>query len=163
MKIIEHPSEMQVFSNTIRKTDQTIGFVPTMGYLHKGHISLLDAARKNCDQVVLSIFVNPTQFGPGEDLSVYPRDLPKDFKIAEKAGVDIVFTPTDNGLYGKNYQTYVYLKQLPNYLCGIHRPHHFQGVSTIVSKLFNMVKPHKAFFGEMIISSWRLFVKWSLT
>ncbi|MBF0451088.1 MAG: pantoate--beta-alanine ligase [Candidatus Magnetomorum sp.] len=148
MRVIEHPTEMQLFSNNIRQTHQSIGFVPTMGYLHQGHISLLDAARQQSDQVVLSIFVNPTQFSPGEDLSVYPKDLPKDLDIAEKAGVDIVFTPTDKDLYGDHYQTYVQLKQLPNYLCGIHRPTHFQGVATVVTKLFNMVKPHVAFFGE---------------
>jgi len=148
MKVIKHPADMQILSNNIRKTNQTIGFVPTMGYLHKGHISLLDTARGQSDQVILSIFVNPTQFGPEEDLSVYPRDLPKDLDIAEKAGVDIVFTPNVDHLYGKNYQTYVNLKQLPNHLCGLHRPNHFQGVSTVVTKLFNIVKPHLAYFGE---------------
>ena len=148
MKVIEDPKEMQIFSDEARHQNYKIGFVPTMGYLHQGHISLLDAARKETDQVVLSIFVNPTQFSPGEDLSVYPRDLPKDMDIAKKAGVNVVFTPDDNNIYGPNYQTNINLKQLPNHLCGIHRPIHFQGVATVVTKLFNIVKPHFAYFGE---------------
>jgi len=148
MKIIEKPKVLQEISNKYRQNDQRIGFVPTMGYLHDGHISLLNAARSQSDVVVLSIFVNPTQFSPHEDLSIYPRDLPKDLAAAEQAGVDLVFTPTKKDLYGPNYQTYVNLKELPNHLCGLHRPTHFQGVATIVSKLFNIVKPHMAFFGE---------------
>jgi len=148
MKIIQKPKDIQKMSNDIRKQDQSIGFVPTMGYLHDGHISLLKAARSQSDFVVLSIFVNPTQFGPQEDLSIYPNDLPKDLNAAEKAGVDLVFTPTKDDLYGPNYQTFVRLKELPNHLCGLHRPTHFQGVATIVTKLFNIVKPHMAFFGE---------------
>ncbi|KPA10026.1 pantoate--beta-alanine ligase [Candidatus Magnetomorum sp. HK-1] len=148
MKIINHPKDIQLFSDNTRNKNQQIGFVPTMGYLHQGHISLLEAARKQTDMVVLSIFVNPTQFGPGEDLSVYPNDLPKDLDIAEKAGVDVVFTPGEKDLYGSNYQTYINLKHLPDHLCGIHRPIHFQGVATVVTKLFNIVKPHFAFFGE---------------
>jgi len=148
MKVIQYPKEIQKLVNDIRKTDQTIGFVPTMGYLHQGHISLINAARKQCDQVVLSIFVNPTQFGPNEDLSIYPNDLPKDLEMAKQAGVNIVFTPTKKDLYGENYQTFINLTQLPNCLCGLSRPTHFQGVATIVTKLFNIVKPHLAFFGE---------------
>jgi pantoate--beta-alanine ligase len=97
---------------------------------------------------VLSIFVNPTQFGPNEDLSIYPNDLPKDLAAAEQAGVDLVFTPCNEDLYGPNYQTFVNLNALPNHLCGLHRPVHFQGVATVVTKLFNIVKPHMAFFGE---------------
>jgi len=148
MKIIQKPGDLQKISNEIRKSDQCIGFVPTMGYLHDGHISLLKAARSQSSFVVLSIFVNPTQFGPNEDLSIYPNDLPKDLAAAEAAGVDLVFTPTRQDLYGKNYQTYVHLDELPNHLCGLQRPTHFQGVATIVTKLFNIIKPHMAFFGE---------------
>jgi pantoate--beta-alanine ligase len=148
MKIIQKPEDVQKISNDIRKNNQRIGFVPTMGYLHDGHISLLKAARDQTDYVVLSIFVNPTQFGPQEDLSIYPNDLPKDLNAAEQAGVDMVFTPTEKVLYGTNYQTFVNLNELPNHLCGLHRPSHFRGVATIVTKLFNIVKPHVAFFGE---------------
>ncbi|ETR74530.1 MAG: pantoate--beta-alanine ligase [Candidatus Magnetoglobus multicellularis str. Araruama] len=148
MKVIQNPKEIQKLSEDLRKQNYHIGFVPTMGYLHKGHISLLNAARKQSDYVVLSIFVNPTQFGPLEDLSIYPNDLPKDLAEAEQAGVDFVFTPTEKVLYGSNYQTFINLNELPNHLCGLHRPIHFQGVATIVAKLFNIVKPHKAFFGE---------------
>jgi len=148
MKIIQKPEEVQNISDGIRKNDQRIGFVPTMGYLHDGHVSLLKAARRQTDFVVLSIFVNPTQFGPQEDLSIYPNDLPKDLDAAEQAGVDMVFTPTEKHLYGTNYQTFINLNELPNHLCGLHRPSHFRGVATIVTKLFNIVKPHMAFFGE---------------
>jgi pantoate--beta-alanine ligase len=148
MKIIQQPKDIQKLSNEIRQTDQCIGFVPTMGYLHDGHISLLKTARSQSDFVVLSIFVNPTQFGPQEDLSIYPNNLPKDLAAAKQAGVDVVFTPTERDLYSTNYQTFVNLNELPNHLCGLHRPIHFQGVATIVTKLFNIVKPHIAFFGE---------------
>jgi pantoate--beta-alanine ligase len=148
MKVIQKPKDLQKLSNEMRRNDQIIGFVPTMGYLHDGHISLLTAARSQSSMVVLSIFVNPTQFGPHEDLSIYPNDLPKDLAVAEAAGVDLVFTPSNEDLYGPHYQTYVHLNELPNHLCGLHRPTHFQGVATIVTKLFNIVKPHMAFFGE---------------
>jgi pantoate--beta-alanine ligase len=148
MKIIQKPKDIQRLTNDIRKKDQYIGFVPTMGYLHDGHISLLKAARSQSDFVVLSIFVNPTQFGPLEDLSIYPNDLPKDIAAAEKVGVDVVFTPAEKDLYGTNYQTFVNLNELPDHLCGLNRPTHFQGVATVVTKLFNIVNPHMAFFGE---------------
>jgi len=148
MKIIKNPKEIQKLSDKIRNNNQRIGFVPTMGYLHDGHISLLRTARSQSDYVVLSIFVNPTQFGPQEDLSIYPNDLPKDLAAAEQAGVDLVFTPTEKDLYTTNYQTFVNLNELPNHLCGLHRPVHFQGVATIVTKLFNIIKPHIAFLGE---------------
>jgi len=148
MEIIQKTKNMNKQSNEIRKSDKRIGFVPTMGYLHDGHISLLKIARSQSDYVVLSIFVNPTQFGPNEDLSIYPMDLPKDLAAAEQAGVDLVFSPCKEDLYGPNYQTFVNLNELPNHLCGLHRPVHFQGVATVVTKLFNIVKPHMAFFGE---------------
>jgi pantoate--beta-alanine ligase len=119
-----------------------------MGFLHDGHCSLLRKGRSSCDDLVLSIFVNPTQFGPGEDYDLYPRDLEKDLQLAEKEGVDAVFTPDREALFGKNFQTGIELKQLPKHLCGLSRPSHFQGVALVVTKLFNIVKPHVAIFGE---------------
>ena len=148
MDIINSATDMQARSNRIRNLHQTIGFVPTMGFLHEGHLTLLREAKKRADDVVLSIFVNPTQFGPNEDLDKYPRSLERDLALAEKEGVNAVFTPQKDGLYGDNYQTYVKLESLPNHLCGLSRPVHFRGVATIVTKLFNIVKPHVALFGE---------------
>ena len=119
-----------------------------MGFLHKGHQSLLDEGRKRGDELVLSIFVNPTQFGPNEDLEAYPRDFDRDLKVAQQAGVDTIFFPKAEELYPENYQTYVTLDHLPHHLCGVSRPIHFRGVATVVSKLFNIVKPHVAIFGN---------------
>lgn len=139
---------MQARSNSARGLGKKISFVPTMGYLHEGHLTLLREGRKSGDDLVLSIFVNPTQFGPDEDLDSYPSNLERDFEFAEKEGVDAIFTPTGEQLYGENYQTYVTLEKLPNHLCGISRPIHFRGVATVVTKLFNIVKPHVAVFGK---------------
>jgi pantoate--beta-alanine ligase len=139
---------MQTRSDRLRREGRTIVFVPTMGFLHEGHLSLLNQGRPLGDDLVLSIFVNPTQFGQGEDLDAYPQDLENDLQLAREAGVDAVFTPAREGIYGKHYQTYVSLEQLPNHLCGISRPVHFRGVATVVAKLFNIVKPHIAIFGE---------------
>lgn len=119
-----------------------------MGYLHKGHVSLIERCRGLCDDLVVSIFVNPSQFGPNEDLSSYPRDFERDLGLCEQAGADVVFAPNANSLYPEGYETYVALKNLPNHLCGISRPVHFRGVATVVTKLFNIVKPHVAVFGE---------------
>ena len=127
---------------------KTISFVPTMGYLHEGHLSLLRIARQKGDDLALSIFVNPAQFGPNEDLSTYPRSLEKDLELAEKEGVDVVFVPTDSSLYPEGYQTYVELEKLPAHLCGLSRPVFFKGIATVVTQLFNIVKPHVAVFGE---------------
>ena len=132
----------------VRRAGKRIAFVPTMGFLHKGHQTLLEMGRKRGDELVLSIFVNPTQFSPNEDLSTYPRDFERDMEIAGKAGVDSVFFPQADDLYGPRYQTYVTLENLPNHLCGLSRPTHFRGVATIVTKLFNIVKPHVALFGR---------------
>jgi pantoate--beta-alanine ligase len=132
----------------IRLKGKTIAFVPTMGFLHEGHLMLLREGKKRCDELVLSIFVNPTQFGPIEDLEKYPRDLERDLKMAEKEGVDLVFNPGIEDMYGKEFQTYVNLEKLPNHLCGLSRPVFFRGVATVVAKLFNIVKPHVALFGE---------------
>lgn len=126
----------------------TIGLVPTMGYLHAGHISLIQKARCENDFVVLSIFVNPTQFAPNEDLDNYPRDLDKDVKAAYAHGVDYIFVPSSEEMYGKHYATYVNTEgMITTKLCGKSRPTHFRGVTTVVSKLFNIVNPHNAYFG----------------
>lgn len=139
---------MHRFSESVRAEGKTIAFVPTMGFLHKGHASLLELGRKKADVLVLSIFVNPTQFGANEDLDAYPRNLEGDLAIAEKEGVDAVFTPTPATMYPKGFQTYINLESLPDHLCGLSRPGHFRGVATVVAKLFNLVKPHYAFFGQ---------------
>ena len=125
-----------------------VGFVPTMGYLHAGHISLVKKAREECKSVVVSIFVNPTQFGPSEDLGKYPRDLPRDLSLLESAGVDLVWTPDSEIMYPPGYQTWVSVEKLTLPLEGAQRPGHFQGVTTIVTKLFNSVQPQKAYFGQ---------------
>ena len=139
---------MQATSEKIRLSGKKIAFVPTMGFLHDGHMSLLKEGKKNGDYLVLSIFVNPTQFAAGEDLDTYPSNLESDFKLAENEGVDAVFLPDSQNIYGENYQTYISLETLPQFLCGVSRPEHFRGVATIVSKLFNIVKPHVAIFGQ---------------
>jgi pantoate--beta-alanine ligase len=139
---------MQARSNHLRNQGKTIALVPTMGYLHNGHLSLIRLARSMTDTVVASIFVNPTQFGPGEDLGAYPRDFERDQSLCRKEGVDIIFYPTAAEMYGPRFQTFISLEQLPLHLCGISRPTHFRGVATIVTKLFNIVKPHTAIFGQ---------------
>lgn len=139
---------MQARSDQMRREGKTIALVPTMGYLHEGHLSLMREGRRVGDDLVVSIFVNPTQFGPGEDLEAYPKDFERDCDLSEKEGVDVVFAPGEKEVYAKNYQTYVKLEKLPNHLCGLSRPVHFRGVATVVTKLFNMVKPHFAVFGE---------------
>jgi pantoate--beta-alanine ligase len=125
-----------------------IGFVPTMGYLHNGHLALVEASRAECDVTVVSIFVNPTQFGPNEDLSLYPRDFPRDEKLCSGASVEILFAPDAQEVYPIQFQTSVEPGELANPLCGAFRPGHFRGVATVVSKLFNMVQPDLAFFGQ---------------
>jgi len=127
---------------------KTIGFVPTMGYLHKGHLSLVRIARRKSEFLVVSIFVNPTQFEPKEDLREYPRDLKKDLKLLKQEGTDLVFYPSEKQIYPSDYKTYVQVKDLSKLLCGVSRPHHFQGVTTIVLKLFNIIKPDIAVFGQ---------------
>jgi pantoate--beta-alanine ligase len=139
---------MQARSDLSRCQGRKIAFVPTMGFLHEGHLSLMKAGHKRADEVIVSIFVNPTQFGPGEDLEAYPRDFDRDCRLCEKEGVNAIFAPDVKELYPQGFQTYVTLEKLPNHLCGISRPSHFRGVATVVSKLFNIVKPHIAVFGE---------------
>jgi pantoate--beta-alanine ligase len=139
---------MQARSDRMRRQFKTIVFIPTMGFLHEGHLSLIKEGHKHGDDMVVSIFVNPTQFGPGEDLASYPRNLERDLVLLQKEGVNAVFTPDAKEIYSREFQTYVTLEKLPKYLCGASRPIHFRGVATIVAKLFNTVKPHVAVFGR---------------
>lgn len=134
--------------NKWKKEGLTIGFVPTMGYLHEGHRSLIEAARANNDKVVVSIFVNPMQFAPTEDLESYPRDLEKDAKLCEEVGVDLLFHPEPSEMYTDGFCSYVDMNGLTTELCGRTRPTHFRGVQTVVLKLFNIVKPDRAYFGQ---------------
>ena len=128
--------------------DGKLGLVPTMGYLHEGHISLVRRAKAECDYVAVSIFVNPTQFGPNEDLAKYPRDLDRDLHLLEDAGVDLVWTPTPEVMYPSGFQTWVEVEEMTRPLEGGQRPGHFRGVTTVVTKLFNAVQPMKAYFGQ---------------
>lgn len=148
MKIIESIREMQELSTAARRDGKTIAFVPTMGFLHEGHASLMHEGRRRGELLVLSIFVNPTQFGEGEDFDAYPRDLARDRGVAEKAGVDVIFAPRAREMYPEGYQSYVDVERLTTHLCGASRPGHFRGVTTVVTKLFNIVKPHVALFGR---------------
>lgn len=125
-----------------------VGLVPTMGYLHEGHLSLIRRARQENEIVVVSIFVNPTQFGPNEDYAVYPRDLERDTELAQGAGADFIFAPTPQEMYSEGYSTYVNVEGLTQHLCGASRPTHFRGVTTVVSKLFNIIRPKNAYFGQ---------------
>jgi pantoate--beta-alanine ligase len=148
MELIKSTQEMRKLVDNIRSEGKTIGFVPTMGFLHEGHLSLVRMCRQKVDRVVVSIFVNPTQFGPTEDFESYPRDLDRDLRLLRNEAVDIVFAPPREDLYGSGHETYVKLERMPNHLCGLSRPVLFQGVATIVTKLFHIVKPHVAVFGE---------------
>ncbi|HOW53812.1 MAG TPA: pantoate--beta-alanine ligase [Syntrophorhabdaceae bacterium] len=147
MKIIRTVTEMQKLSDELRK-DKRIAFVPTMGYLHEGHLALVRRARELAGIVVVSIFVNPIQFGPTEDLARYPRDFERDRALLEKEGTDIIFYPDDGQMYLDGFTTYVEVKKLEDHLCGKTRAGHFTGVATVVTKLFNIVKPHYAVFGQ---------------
>ncbi|MCU0644574.1 MAG: pantoate--beta-alanine ligase [bacterium] len=148
MKIIVSVSDMHKQADRLRREGKIIGFVPTMGYLHEGHLSLIREAKKHSDIIVMSIFVNPTQFGPGEDFKDYPRDFDRDAMLAESAGCDIIFHPNVQEIYPENHKTYVEVEQITKVLCGASRPTHFRGVTTIVAKLFNIIKPHVAVFGQ---------------
>ena len=148
MKEIKSIKEMQFLSNEWKKKGVKIAFVPTMGYLHEGHLSLVRTARKLGDKVVVSIFVNPLQFGPTEDYREYPRDLERDKNLLEKEEVDVVFVPEAEEMYPEGFQTYVEVTEITKGLCGAFRPGHFKGVTTVVLKLFNIVKPKKAYFGK---------------
>jgi pantoate--beta-alanine ligase len=149
MKVIERVAEMQGWSLARRREGLTIGFVPTMGFLHEGHLSLVRLAKAKANIVVVSIFVNPTQFGPTEDLARYPRDLPRDAAMCEAEGVDVIFHPVDRAeMYPPGFQTSITLNEVSRPLCGVSRPTHFAGVATVCCKLFNIVQPHFAVFGE---------------
>lgn len=148
MKILSSVNKMREASNEIRKEGKTISLVPTMGALHAAHLSLVEEARKRADVCVVSIFVNPTQFGPNEDYLKYARDLEGDIEKLDKCGVDLVFAPGADEIYPRDFQTFVRVEKIENHLCGLHREGHFRGVATIVLKLFNIVKPNTAIFGH---------------
>lgn len=131
-----------------RRLAEPVGLVPTMGYLHEGHLSLVKAAKARCASVITTIFVNPTQFGPQEDLSTYPRDLPRDLRLLKSVGTDLVWTPTPQAMYPLDYQTWITVEKVAQRLEGELRPGHFRGVATVVAKLFNATQPHKAYFGQ---------------
>lgn len=145
MQVIRSLSQMMQLAYPAGKS---VGFIPTMGYLHRGHLSLVQASKKECDITVASIFVNPAQFGPKEDLSSYPRDIERDLKELEKLGVDYVFIPSEAMIYPEGFDTWVQVQRLSQILCGNSRPGHFKGVCTIVLKLINIVRPDKMFMGE---------------
>jgi len=148
VKVIDNIQRMAMFSKILKKESKTIGFIPTMGYLHDGHLSLIKTAKKHTDVAVVSIFVNPKQFLPGEDLDRYPRDLKRDEEMARLAGGDVLFNPSAEDMYPDGYATYVDVERLSNTLCGNTRPGHFKGVTTVVMKLFDIVKPDIAYFGQ---------------
>jgi len=148
MKIITSVTEMQRLADRLRRDGKIIGLVPTMGYLHEGHLSLVREAKQRCDVAVMSIYVNPTQFAANEDLEAYPRDLERDVELAKTVGCDIVFHPQSREMYPDGYLTYVQVEEITRVLCGKSRPIHFRGVTTIVAKLFHIVKPHVAVFGQ---------------
>lgn len=148
MKIITDIHEMQHTADGLCRQGKRIGVVPTMGYLHEGHLSLVRIAKERCDIAVMTLFVNPTQFAPDEDYNKYPRDFSRDKQCAEKAGVDILFAPTKEIMYPNGCLTYVEVERITKVLEGKFRPTHFRGVTTVVAKLFNITKPHLAVFGQ---------------
>jgi len=147
MQIVASIGQMKQWSKEYRSHDKSLGLVPTMGYLHEGHLSLMRRARSENDFVAATIFVNPTQFGPSEDLDTYPRDPEGDAERCRREGVNLLFTPEAREIYGPNFQTYVTVEQVSRPLCGESRPGHFRGVATVVLKLFNIVSPTRAYFG----------------
>ncbi|WP_209811561.1 pantoate--beta-alanine ligase [Ammoniphilus resinae] len=148
MRIIETISEMRKVQKEWRENGESIGLVPTMGYLHEGHLSLIAEAKKRCSKVVMSLFVNPLQFGPTEDFERYPRDMERDSQLANESGVDIIFAPSVAEMYPHKMKTTVVVSEITDTLCGASRPGHFDGVATVVSKLFHIVQPDFAFFGQ---------------
>jgi pantoate--beta-alanine ligase len=148
MLIYHTIADIREFVRQARAKGYSIGFVPTMGYLHEGHLELMRRAKEQCDTVIVSIFVNPTQFGPGEDLASYPRDLDRDAGMAEGVGVDAIYNPGAEEIYPSGYCTYIDVERITEGLCGTSRPGHFRGVATVVAKLFNIVKPDYAYFGQ---------------
>jgi len=148
MEVIEKIKDMQAYSQDLRVEGKVIALVPTMGYLHEGHLYLMREGRKRADVLVVSVFVNPTQFGPNEDLEKYPRDFDRDREMMEEVGVDVIFHPQVDEVYPEGYQTFVTADGVSKNLCGLTRPVHFRGVATVVAKLFNCVLPHIAIFGR---------------
>ena len=148
MEVIESVAQMKAWSRQRLARGKTLGFVPTMGFLHEGHLSLIRRARAENDLVVVSIFVNPTQFGRNEDFGAYPRDPESDSLKCAQVGTDVLFMPEGTDIYGSNYQTYVEVEKVSEPLCGASRPGHFRGVATVVLKLFNIVQPTAAYFGQ---------------
>lgn len=148
MRVVEKVNDIRATVKEWKAKGLKVGFVPTMGYLHEGHESLIRKASEENDRVVVSIFVNPIQFGPKEDLSTYPRDLARDSKVCERAGADIIFHPENEEMYFEDFSTFVDMNGLTAGLCGKSRPTHFRGVCTVVTKLFNIVAPDRAYFGE---------------
>ncbi|MNK60783.1 Pantothenate synthetase [compost metagenome] len=143
----------------LKKPEARVGFVPTMGYLHEGHASLIRLARQTSDVVVVSIFVNPKQFGPNEDLDRYPRDLERDMQLCAQEGVDLLFTPRPEDVYPPGFRTQVSVSGLTEPLCGASRPGHFTGVTTVVARLFGLVRPDRAFFGQKDFQQWRVIAQ----
>jgi len=156
MKVVSTISEVRRWVREERQQGAAIGLVPTMGYLHEGHLSLVRRAREECDRVVISIFVNPLQFGPNEDYDRYPRDLERDERLAREAGVDLIFHPSVEEMYPRPILTHVSVDKLSETLCGVSRPGHFRGVATVVTKLFHIVQPDRAYFGEKDIQQLRV-------
>jgi pantoate--beta-alanine ligase len=148
MLTIKRVKEMQCWSDAERRQRRKIAFVPTMGFLHEGHLSLVRDGKKRADRLVVSIFVNPAQFAPQEDLSAYPRDLPRDKELLENNGADVLFLPSVEEMYPQGYRTFIQVEDLSAPLCGAFRPGHFRGVTTVVAKLLNIVEPHIAIFGR---------------
>jgi len=148
MLIIKTINQLRKVLDKARRKGQKIGFVPTMGYFHEGHLSLVRQSRKECDITVVSIYVNPKQFAPQEDLSRYPRDIKRDAAMAKKENVDILFIPSDNVVYPNRYLTYIDVERISNTLCGKFRPGHFKAVATVVAKLLNMVQPDVMYLGQ---------------
>lgn len=148
MNVVETIAGVRELVRAERRRGKSIGLVPTMGYLHEGHLSLIRRARTECDFVVVSVFVNPLQFGPQEDYNTYPRDLNRDARLAAEAGAAVIFHPAPAEMYPEGFQTHVEVEKLSQGLCGAFRPGHFRGVATVVTKLFNIVTPDRAYFGE---------------
>ena len=148
IQIIETVGRMQEKAEGLRLAGEKIGLFPTLGFLHDGHLELIKQGRKHADVLVMSLFVNPIQFGPNEDLDKYPRDIEGDIQKAEAKGVDIVFLPSPKEMYPDGFQSSVKVKTITNFLCGKSRPGHFEGVTTVITKLFNIIKPHFALFGQ---------------
>jgi pantoate--beta-alanine ligase len=148
MDVITSVHQMKRYSAQARALNKRIAFVPTMGFLHEGHLSLMREGKKRGDILIVSIFVNPTQFGPSEDFEKYPRDFDRDIRMAERVGVDVLIAPEAREMYPSDHQTFIRVTEVTRGLCGKSRPTHFQGVATVVAMLFNIVRPHVALFGE---------------